>query len=335
MLIQQILALTLALAPSLASAAIFPKDSRVKMLDAKGFKKVMKRNETSVVAFVAPWCGHCQRMVPEYSKAALGLYPLVPLYAVDCDADANKQLCSEQGVKGFPTIKLFPRGNQKPAVPFDSPTRTANAFFSWASKLVPDNVKKLSQTDEISDWVNQKSSKPRALLLNKDKKVPLLWQVLSNKYGKDIEFGSFFDSKRKASMFLGFEAGEKKSSKVIVYPAGSKIPVMYEGLNKYDSLSKYFKSILDGTADIKVTDEATKAEDEKPREQKQESQHGTDNQPPQKETESEEIKSAPEVTTPLTDGKAGQVVFQAAASPSAEPVEELKTEGTEHLKDEL
>lgn len=35
-------------------------------------------------------------MAPEYSKAALGLYPLVPAYAVDCDAAKNKQLCAEQ-----------------------------------------------------------------------------------------------------------------------------------------------------------------------------------------------------------------------------------------------
>jgi protein disulfide-isomerase A6 len=33
-------------------------------------------------------------MVPEYSKAALGLHPLIPLYAVDCDE--NRSLCAEQ-----------------------------------------------------------------------------------------------------------------------------------------------------------------------------------------------------------------------------------------------
>ena len=39
-----LLALTLALTPSLASAALFPKDTLVKMIDAKEFKKVMKEN---------------------------------------------------------------------------------------------------------------------------------------------------------------------------------------------------------------------------------------------------------------------------------------------------
>ena len=35
-------------------------------------------------------------MAPEYSKAALGLYPLIPSYAVDCDLEKNKRLCAEQ-----------------------------------------------------------------------------------------------------------------------------------------------------------------------------------------------------------------------------------------------
>ncbi len=45
-------------------------------------------------------------MVPEYSKAADSLGKLIPAYAVDCDDEGNKRLCGEQGVKGFPTVKV-------------------------------------------------------------------------------------------------------------------------------------------------------------------------------------------------------------------------------------
>lgn len=44
-------------------------------------------------------------MAPEFSQAALGVYPMIPFYAVDCDKQSNKRLCSEQGVSGFPTLK--------------------------------------------------------------------------------------------------------------------------------------------------------------------------------------------------------------------------------------
>lgn len=42
-------------------------------------------------------------MVPEYSKAALGLNPLIPLYAVDCDE--NRPLCAEQARLSDPVVR--------------------------------------------------------------------------------------------------------------------------------------------------------------------------------------------------------------------------------------
>ncbi|KII86004.1 hypothetical protein PLICRDRAFT_144787 [Plicaturopsis crispa FD-325 SS-3] len=278
MLLPQVLALTLALAPSFASAAIFPPDSLVKMIDAKGFRKAMRENQTSIVAFVAPWCGHCQRMAPEYSRAALGLYPLVPAYAVDCDQDSNKRLCAEQGVKGFPTVKLFPRGKTMAPIEYNSGERTASALFYFATRRIPHNNKKLYHVEDIPEWVAQNTDKPRVLLLTKEKKVPLLWQVLGNKYKDQLLLASHRDRKGKSSVKLGYEAGEKKQAKVLLYPVGSTTPVRYEGLNKLDSLSKFFDSVLDGTADIKFLNEAARAEefvpDEKELEieQKQEAQ---------------------------------------------------------------
>jgi hypothetical protein len=115
--------------------------------------------------------------------------------------------------------------------------------------------------------------------LTKDKKVPLLWQVLANKYKGQLEFGTHRDRKGKSSVALGFEAGEKKESKVLVYSPGSTKPFRYEGLpsstfrksidvniffpgiNKLDSLSKFFDSVIDGTADLTAANEEAKAEE--------------------------------------------------------------------------
>lgn len=44
-------------------------------------------------------------MVPEYNKAALGLHPLIPLYAVDCDE--NRSLCAEQVRSFVPVVCNF------------------------------------------------------------------------------------------------------------------------------------------------------------------------------------------------------------------------------------
>jgi len=259
----QLLALSLALAPNLVSAAIFPDNSLVKTIDAKGFKDAMKENATSLVAFVAPWCGHCQKMAPEYSKAALGLFPLVPLYAVDCDAAKNKKLCADQGIKGFPTVKMFPRGKILPAREFEGPDRTASAFFYFAQRNIPHWIKKIAQYEEIEPTLNAEKivKKPRALLMNKTNKMPLLWSVLDNKYHDTIAFFSHRDKRGKSSVKMGFEPGEDGQGKILIYPPGEKKPVLYKGILKHDSLSKFFDSVLDGTADLSEANEEAAAEE--------------------------------------------------------------------------
>jgi protein disulfide-isomerase A6 len=262
MLAAQLIALTLSLAPSLVSAGMFPADSLVKMLDAKTFKGALKANQTSLVAFVAPWCGHCQKMVPEYSKAALGLYPLVPVYAVNCHAEKNKRLCAEQGVQGFPTVKMFPRGSSEPPVLYEPAERTASNFFYFVTRGIPKAYTKLYQVDDIPGWIRDNTQKHRALLLSKDKKVPLLWQVLANKYsGTDLAFASHRDRKGKSSVEMGFEMGGPKEPKVLLYPIGSDTPTHYQGIHKLDSLSKFFDSVLEGTANLTQIIEEAKAEE--------------------------------------------------------------------------
>ncbi|TFK75049.1 hypothetical protein BDN72DRAFT_955384 [Pluteus cervinus] len=265
----RLLALSLAAAPALVSAGIFPSDSLVKMVDAKDWKNIMDANQTSLVAFIAPWCGHCQRMAPELSKAALGLHPLIPTYAVNCDKDRNKKLCSEQGVKGFPTVKLFPRGKRLQPAEFDGADRTASAFWYFATRRIPNLVNKLYSVDQIEPWArkHKDSGKTRLLLLTKEKKVPLLWLTLANKYtgkedtGHEVIFASHRDIRGKSSVELGYEAGEKKDSKILVYPPGSDKAIRYQGINKFDSLSKFLDSILDGTADLVVANEEAAKEE--------------------------------------------------------------------------
>ncbi|THH12077.1 hypothetical protein EW145_g241 [Phellinidium pouzarii] len=285
MMLPKLFALSLVLAPNLVSAALFPEDSLVKMIDHKGFKAALKENMTSVFAFVAPWCGHCQRMAPEYSKAALGLHPLVPMYAVDCDAAQNKRLCADQGVKGFPTVKLFPRGRSMPPVEFEGSERTASAFFYFAKRGIPSKIQKIHQFEDFEREINDKNvclclnhhafgrninaralhfqiiHKPRTVLMNKSNKLPLLWSALGNKYRDQIEFRTHRDRKGRNSVKLGFEAGQDGIPKILVYPAGETKPVQFMGIMKFDSLSKFFDELLDGSADLSELNAVAAAED--------------------------------------------------------------------------
>lgn len=99
-----------------------------------------------MVAFVAPWCGHCKNLGPEFTAAAQSLTPLIPFYAVDCDDSSNKGLCAEYGIQGFPTIKAFPRAGKGAARDYNG-ERKKGALVDYAKGLVPDRVKKLRADD--------------------------------------------------------------------------------------------------------------------------------------------------------------------------------------------
>ncbi|KZP01518.1 thioredoxin-like protein [Calocera viscosa TUFC12733] len=222
----------------LTLGAIFSSKSPVKMLSSNDFHRALSEEKTSVVAFVAPWCGHCQKMSPEYERAARSLSPLVPFYAVDCDAEENKPLCGSQGVKGFPTIKSFPKGLK--GVPHDyQQERTASAFIEWVKSEVPNRVKVLRGLDAVNEWINSDEVKqPKALLLTDKKQMPLLWRVLGANFYKRVSFAIAKDEDQSIAnaLMLG-----KDKTKVVAWKDGGR--TVYDGTLNYDSLTPFFDDV--------------------------------------------------------------------------------------------
>lgn len=106
------LGLTLLLSLIASSLAMFAGTNVVELTPANFQKEVMKSDSVWIVEFYAPWCGHCQRLTPEYKKAATALKGVVKLGAVN--ADEHRSLGGQYGVQGFPTLKIFGRNKNKP-----------------------------------------------------------------------------------------------------------------------------------------------------------------------------------------------------------------------------
>lgn len=84
----------------------------VELTDSNFERLVVKSDEVWVVEFFAPWCGHCQQLVPEFKKLATALKGVVKVGAIN--ADEHKSVGGQYGVKGFPSIKIFGGNKRKP-----------------------------------------------------------------------------------------------------------------------------------------------------------------------------------------------------------------------------
>ncbi|KAJ1935663.1 hypothetical protein FBU59_005314, partial [Linderina macrospora] len=139
--------------------------------------------------FYAPWCGHCQSLEPEYIRAAKNTVGSAKFFAVNCDEDANKPLCGEYNIQGFPTIKVFSGKRTKKGRLRNAPyngERTAAALASHARNAVP-NLSKYVTGEELAGAV-QGAGGPSAVLLSERKKVGSLWKGLSALFAGKIAF---------------------------------------------------------------------------------------------------------------------------------------------------
>uniref|UniRef100_A0A8D3D0Q8 Protein disulfide-isomerase A6 n=1 Tax=Scophthalmus maximus TaxID=52904 RepID=A0A8D3D0Q8_SCOMX len=92
------------------------KNDVVELTDSNFEKMVLGSDDVWLVEFFAPWCGHCKNLEPEWAAAATSVKEQtkgkVRLGALD--ATVHQGVSSRYGIRGFPTIKIFRKGEQQP-----------------------------------------------------------------------------------------------------------------------------------------------------------------------------------------------------------------------------
>jgi len=116
-----------------AFATDIKTEDGVYVLTDSNFDDALKEFDFALIEFYAPWCGHCKKLAPEYAAAAQSLAktnPEIKLAKVDCTVE--KEVAARIGVKGYPTLRFFTKGNAQP-VEYEG-GRVKDEIISWLKK---------------------------------------------------------------------------------------------------------------------------------------------------------------------------------------------------------
>jgi len=97
-----------------------------------------------LVEFYAPWCGHCKKLAPIWDELASNLKDVPNLVIAKMDATANE--VEGVDIKGYPTLKWYPRNN-KQGTDYDG-ERELDNFVSWIKE----------NSGAYKDYISEKKS---------------------------------------------------------------------------------------------------------------------------------------------------------------------------------
>ena len=150
MLSRSIIATTL-LTATIVSAAT---SDDVFVANKNNFKELIGKDQLTLVKYYAPWCGHCKSMAEDFKKAATELKGKAVL--ADVDATVEKELAQEYGIRGFPTLKLFRKGE---FVADYKGGRSKDDIVKYIDRALLPSVKECADADAVTAVLKESSGK--------------------------------------------------------------------------------------------------------------------------------------------------------------------------------
>ncbi|CCH60609.1 hypothetical protein TBLA_0D01010 [Henningerozyma blattae CBS 6284] len=219
-------------------------------LNSRTFDRVIHHtNYTTLVEFYAPWCGYCQKLKPILEKTAKQLNGIVQIAAINCDLDMNKQLCGQESIEGFPTLKVFrpPKinFNVKPEDRVDFKTHASEVYIGerkvspmidFMISRIKSYVKRVQNIKNLRNLICKKDKEQelKVVYFSKNEKVSSVFKTLAIDFLGKVKFYHITNG-----VFKGFENDEVEINKSMkTYPNITKFLLELEKDQKDKNNSK-------------------------------------------------------------------------------------------------
>ena len=205
-----------------------------------------------LVEYFAPWCASCQRLTPEWIAIAntLAVLPFVKVASVDCETESI--LCSTQGIRSYPTIRIYSREKHDSTM-FDSYNgqRDSLSILTWITQFFPRKVRELDplilQREVLSDqnvWI--------VLFFvpwcERSRKLQPQFAIAAQLLKKTIRFGRFNCDIYAAECI---NVGIKLHPTLMVYDSRFSKKKLADGFQINETIAEDIKrSVLDFTARV-------------------------------------------------------------------------------------
>lgn len=189
--------LTLALG-AFAQDATAPKGSDVVKLDTSSFNKYIESHPLVLAEFFAPWCGHCKNLAPHYVEAASILKEQnISLAQIDCTED--QELCMNQGIRGYPSLKIFKDGDAGNSLEYEG-GRSTESIVNYMIKQSLPPVQVFDDEKEFNKVL--KESVQPVVFFNGDKGLNQTFYQVANRLFNEVTFVSFSGAKEYLAVHL-------------------------------------------------------------------------------------------------------------------------------------
>jgi len=95
------------------------------------FDEAIKTDKLVFVKHYAPWCGHCKALAPKWTQFAEEMESDPNVIVAEVDCTVAREVCNAQGVRGYPTLRLYQNGEFKNAY---TGAREVDAFKNFIAQ---------------------------------------------------------------------------------------------------------------------------------------------------------------------------------------------------------